>query len=108
MPELKNDRYRRERGGKAFFLELSCSRCNTRIMLYQKDGDGQLIRCYLNRIFEPPELERLQRDFTPENLRDMPALTCVGCSALLGKPFRYRDGRLAFMLEEGAVRKKRL
>ena len=108
MVQLKNDIYRKARGGKAFFVLLFCAKCMTEVLLYQKDGDGQLKRCYLNRIFEPPELERLQHDIRLKNLEDFPALTCPTCKTVLGMPIRHHDGRIAFRLRQGFFAKKRL
>jgi guanylate kinase len=51
--KLKNDRYRNSRGGRAALLEILCGRCRQKVVLYQKDGTGQLYRLYVNRIFAP-------------------------------------------------------
>jgi hypothetical protein len=108
LPTLKNDVYRRQRGGQAFFLILRCTRCSERIMLYQKDGDGRLKRCYLNRIFDPPELEALQREYADRPPGDLPPLACKRCNLTVGLPIRYRDGRLAYRLIEGTIAKTKL
>jgi hypothetical protein len=50
---LKNDLYKRKRGGESKFLEIYCRKCNRFICFYQKDGHGGLFRLYLDRIFEP-------------------------------------------------------
>ncbi len=104
--ELKNDKYRRARGGIAHFLEISCSQCSTYLMTYQKDGMGNLLRCYLNRIFHPPELERLQ--YRVSSLQDVPQLKCNGCDTVIGSPMLYNNGRFAFRLRKGLYMKKRL
>lgn len=106
--ELKNDEYRRARGGTAVFLQLQCARCGNDIMIYQKDGPGSLLRCYLNRIFSPPELEKLQRSDSIRQPGDMSSLVCSKCGGILGYPMQYRDGRLAFSLVVGAVSKRKL
>ena len=105
--KLKNDRYRRARGGKAFLVQVHCSDCKKVVLLYQKDGDGRLKRCYLNRIMAPPELERLQRskDKNPERL---PKLACVRCEVVLGTGIRHHDGRLAFRLHPNFFFTKRI
>src|SRR5262245_16149273 len=72
--KLKNDRFRKIRGGSAVLLLLSCSRCAAKLMLYQKDGDGSLRRCYLNRIFAPPDLEALQHDPSIADPKQLAAL----------------------------------
>ncbi len=50
---LKNDLYRKRRGGNTRLLEISCRKCKQFICFYQKDGKGGLFRLYLDRIFEP-------------------------------------------------------
>jgi hypothetical protein len=106
-PQLKRDRYRNARGGRAAFMRIFCSGCGSWLMLYQKDGIGQLLRCYLNRIFAPPNLEALQREISIREPRDLEALMCPKCKALIGTPMRHEDGRLAFRLLRGTFTKKR-
>lgn len=108
MFELKNDRYRRARGGKAFVIELQCSKCTAIILIYQKDGDGQLKRCYFNRILAPAELERLQHNPNIRQPNDAPKLVCPQCRLVVGAPICHHDGRLAFRLRLGSFLKKRL
>lgn len=108
LPKLKNDRHRRVRGGDAVFLLLSCTKCATPVLLYQKDGSGALRRCYLNRIFAPPELERLQRDPSVRGHHDLKPLSCAGCNAIVGHPMHHHDGRIAFRLIDGAIAKTKI
>lgn len=108
MFTLKNDKYRRARGGKAFIVSLSCVACGAEVLLYQKDGDGQLKRCYLNRVLAPPQLENLQRKQDIKTPQDMPHLECPKCKVVIGSPMRHHDGRLAFKLRRGHVSKKRI
>ena len=103
---LKNDRYRRARGGKAVFLTLFCAGCQSPLLLYQKDGSGTLQRCYLNRIFAPANLESLQHDLDIRNPQDMEPLKCRVCKAVVGLPMCHTDGRLAFRLNRGAFIRK--
>lgn len=49
---LKNDKYRRTRGGYSRLLDITCQKCDSGICLYQKDGPGNLRRMYLDRISE--------------------------------------------------------
>lgn len=95
---MKMDKYRRARGGKAFMINLMCS-CGAEILYYQKDGDGKLKRCYLNRIFSPKELEKLQRQKLEPN--DIPPLTCPSCNKVVGTAITHHDGRIAFRLRPG-------
>ena len=50
---LKNDTYKKARGGRSRVLRISCQKCGSLICLYQKDGPGSLRRMYLDRISEP-------------------------------------------------------
>ncbi len=101
---LKHDSYLAERGGSAKLVDIICARCNARVLLYQKDGPGWLKRCYLNRIFEPPEYEKLQNeDLT---IGTMPNLICQKCKNLVGTPMVHKDGRFAFMLKRGSFIRK--
>ena len=104
---MKNDRYRRVRGGKAAELELHCVSCGAPVMRYQKDGDGRLLRCYLNRIISPPELEQLHRQPVFRQPHDLLPLTCTRCRVVIGTPMRHADGRLAFRLRIGFFTKTR-
>jgi len=104
--ELKNDRYRKARGGKASFLTIFCSRCKNPVLVYQKDGDGTLQRCYLNRIFGPSALECLQRKPDVKRTSDLPSFMCSNCNQLIGSPMVHNDGRFAFRLHKGTFTKK--
>ena len=103
--KLKNDKYRKARGGKAYFINLICIRCNNIILKYQKDGDGDLKRCYLNRIFYPSELEKLQ--YSSRNPKDFQNLVCKNCNTVIGTPMLHHGGRLAFKLRKGFYLKQR-
>ena len=105
---LKNDKYRAARGGEAHLLEISCARCNKQIILYQKDGKGGLLRCYLNRIMYPFLLENLQYNFNSKNIKSLPNLKCYVCSNIIGIPMIYEDGRVAYRLRKGFYSKRRL
>lgn len=105
--KMKNDKYRQARGGTAVMLDVFCAKCNTPVIYYQKDGPGVLKRCYLNRIFAPADLERLQKDPRITEPKDMPNLECSSCHSVIGTPMRHDDGRLAFRLRLGYSYKKR-
>ncbi|MFA6295393.1 MAG: hypothetical protein WC666_03140 [Candidatus Paceibacterota bacterium] len=49
---LKNDKYRRVRGGYSRLLHICCQKCGGQICLYQKDGPGNLRRMYIDRMNE--------------------------------------------------------
>ena len=106
MVKMKNDVYRRKRGGRAQMINIYCRNCNTNVILYQKDGIGRLHRCYFNRIFAPLHLERLQ--YTGfSSLKNIPNLVCDLCNTTLGTPIIYNDGRYAFHLRQGLFYKRR-
>lgn len=105
MFKHKNDKYRKVRGGKSIFLEIHCSQCEGAVLIYQKDGDGALMRCYLNRIFSPPEYERLQYQ-AGLRLKEIPNLKCPHCHQLIGTPMIHNDGRFAFRLKPGSFKKQ--
>lgn len=104
---MKKDMYSRARGGWSKLFDIHCTNCKKRVLRYQKDGVGQLLRCYLNRIIAPPHLETLQYDPKIQEPRDMPNLTCPQCSTLIGTPMRHEDGRLAFRLLKGKHSKQK-
>lgn len=108
MYKLKNDRYRKIRGGKAFVVEVCCGKCSSRILIYQKDGDGPLKRCYFNRILDPSFLEELQYNASIRQPSDAPQLVCPQCKIVVGAPIVHHDGRLAFRLRPGFFFKRRI
>ncbi|MGC9190484.1 MAG: hypothetical protein ACP5FR_01060 [Candidatus Micrarchaeia archaeon] len=104
--KLKKDAYFREREKATRLLDIICAKCGAKVLLYQKDGRGELHRCYLDRILDPLKYEKLQHI---ANLRkeDMPLLTCGKCNALIGYPMLHREGRLAYFLIKGAYLKRK-
>lgn len=50
MTLLKNDKYRKVRGGYSRLLNITCQECGAIVCLYQKDGPGNLRRMYIDRI----------------------------------------------------------
>lgn len=103
---MKKDHYLRARGGSAQMIYVICSSCKSNILFYQKDGVGWLKRCYLNRIFGPDNLEKLQYDPGIKNPGDIPNLICK-CGNLIGSPMRHKDGRLAYHLIRGNFMRKK-
>lgn len=103
---FKNDRYAKSRGGNSHFLDLYCSNCNYHLLLYQKDGRGVLLRLYIDRIFEPPTLAKLQFECKSKN--DMPNIKCSNCQKIIAIPMVYKlENRLAFSLIRGTFVKKK-
>ena len=106
MIKLKRDKYRTKRGGTAKLINVICSNCNSKVLLYQKDGPGWLKRCYLNRIFRPLEYSELQKDKSLNSPEKLPKLICLKCKKLIGFPTRHKDGRLAYTLIRGTFKRK--
>jgi len=104
--KLKHDSHQSSRG-EAHLLNISCTRCETLILKYQKDGKGNLLRCYINRIFYPEEYSTLQNSMLVQQPKDMPNLECQNCKTIIGTPIRHDDGRLAYRLIKGTYMKKR-
>lgn len=103
---LKKDKYVNARGGNSHFIDLFCSKCNQHFALYQKDGQGRLLRMYLDRIFAPQELSLLHSKITTKS--GIPNLKCQKCGALIGTPMIYEaEKRLAFRLIHGSFVKKK-
>ena len=101
--KLKQDKYRRARGGHSRVLAVCCAKCGEHLFHYQKDGPGILKRTYLDRIYNSKQFENLQN----LALNEIPQLICLNCKEHLGVPIVYKkENRLAFRLFEGAVSKK--
>lgn len=87
-------------------FDVYCAGCGAWILQYQKDGHGQLLRIYLNRISAPQALAKLQSDPKIKEPKDMPNLLCSKCLTVIGSPMRHDDGRLAFRLMKGKYSKQ--
>ena len=93
---LKNDAYRKNRGGYSRFLNILCEGCGTHLLFYQKDGSGELKRMYLDRIISPKILSSKKRGFT-----------CHSCKRVIGIFYIYaKEKRPAIRLYQGSVLKK--
>ena len=103
---IKKDKYKSSREGDSHLFNLFCSKCGEFFALYQKDGEGALVRLYLDRIIAPSELSRLQLKVNDK--AEMPNLKCSNCSTLIGIPMLYKkEKRLAFKLIPGLFMKRR-
>lgn len=92
---LKNDKYRKARGGYSRLLDISCENCGKHICFYQKDGPGILKRMYMDRIVGLKKL----------NVKAN--LLCLNCKEILGVPVVYKkEKRPAYRLFAGAILKK--
>ncbi len=91
---LKNDKYRKVRGGYSRLLDINCSKCGYHICYYQKDGPGIMKRMYLDRIFGL-------------KVEDKKKLICKNCKSLLGNLATYeKEHRLALQLYLDVISKK--
>jgi hypothetical protein len=100
---LKNDKYKKARGGYSRLLSIACEGCNRHLCDYQKDGPGILKRMYLDRISNSKKYSNLQN--ISEN--KIPQFKCMPCSRLLGVCINYeKENRLAYRLFVGAITKK--
>ena len=104
--KLKHDRYMSARGGTSAFYNIYCSHCRKWILLYQKDGPGNLFRLYLDRI-HAPELARLTGSMGNKSLKSS-GLSCGHCGSSTGVPMVYKpENRPAFRLIPGSIVKKK-
>jgi DNA-directed RNA polymerase subunit RPC12/RpoP len=100
--KLKKGKFTRARGGTSKFLLIRCTTCNTKILLYQKDGPGNLFRLYLDKIHAPAHLAQLQN--TCENKAQIPPLICLRCGEKLGRAMLYKpEKRLAYGIIRGKL-----
>lgn len=101
MFKLKQDKYRKARGGWSRFITIYCNSCNTPILLYQKDGPGPQKRLYFDRIFAPEALTDLARKSYSKHL------VCHKCSLVLGDAGIYdKEPRLIYKMRPGFFYKK--
>ena len=100
---FKRDKYKASRGGYSRLLNVCCRRCESIVLVYQKDGPGNLRRLYLDRIFLPETLCSLQS----VDIKDVPVLQCKKCKEMLGTPYIYiKEKRKAFRLYQDSVIKR--
>jgi len=100
---FKKDKYKSSRSGHSRLLDVYCRKCENIVLLYQKDGSGNLRRLYMDRIFVPDELSNLQN----LSIRDVSVLKCKKCGEMLGAPYIYqKEKRKAFRIYQDAITKK--
>jgi hypothetical protein len=76
-------------------------------MLYQKDGPGPLLRCYLDRIHDPEILNNLQK--TCDSKDELSQLTCSKCNQHIGIPMVYeKENRLTYQMIKGSFSKQKI
>lgn len=106
--KIKHDRFSAKGGESSKVLDIVCRRCNNIVLVYQKDGQGPLLRCYLDRIIYPETYKKLRRF---RSVRGVPRLSCNDCDAIMGKPVRYwsttgQAHRLAFKMIQPSFKKR--
>jgi hypothetical protein len=100
---FKNDKYQKHRGGNSRILEISCVKCETKIIEYQKDGPGSLKRMYIDRIHSPNKYIKLNS----KALKDFPILKCENCKRLLGYPYLYKkEKRKCYRVFQDVIKKR--
>lgn len=104
--KLRRDRFMSSRGGTSMFYNIYCAQCRRWILLYQKDGKGNLFRLYLDRIHAPENLASLHRMVGKST--KFQGLVCNHCNASIGVPMIYkREDRPAFRLIPGTIVKQK-
>lgn len=90
---MKNDKYKKARGGWSRMLDICCEHCGNHICFYQKDGPGPLKRMYHDRISGVST--------------DESNLVCPKCKEVLGVGIIYeKENRPAYRLFAGSITKK--
>ena len=90
---MKNDKYKKARGGWSRMLDICCEHCGNHICNYQKDGPGPLKRMYYDRM----------SGFSTTSSQ----LVCPKCDSTLGVAIIYeKENRPAYRLFAGSITKK--
>ena len=103
---FKKDKFRKKKGGQARIYDIHCGKCQEFLFVYQKDGKGNLHRCYLNRILAPAQWAKIEEDHSIRKANDIPNLACPSCDEIVGVPIKRQDGRFCFRLKHGYFHKK--
>lgn len=105
---IKTDRYQKTRG-PAQMLAIDCQNCDTPLLVYQKDGPGQLKRCYLDRIAWMPLEINSGKDIGEQvNALHKKSLKCPHCQVMVGAPMIYeKEKRFAVRMFPGQFIKKK-
>lgn len=95
MYRIKNDKFRKARGGYSRILDITCEHCDHHVCYYQKDGPGTLRRMYVDRMI----------DVRPAG----PILACDNCQRDLAVRIMWqKEDRPAYRLFVEAVKKARV
>lgn len=100
--KIKKDRFRQSRGGGSKLLKVVCTQCSDFVLVYQKDGKGNLFRLYLDRIHHPDSLVKIVSSWN--TISQMDNLHCNNCKNLLAVPMVYEpEKRLALRIIQGTI-----
>ena len=73
-------------------------------MVYQNDGPGRLLRCYVDRIVWPPELVEEKAELTIATIKEAGSLACNACANTLAIPMVYElENRPAYRIIPGSI-----
>ena len=93
--KYKNPLYKKNK--RAFPLEVICGSCKTPILIYEKGGNGNLIKLQEHKIIE-----------SEFNLKNHDShLFCTTCKEQLANKGTYND-RLTYFIIRGKINSKRL
>ena len=102
--KIKRDRYQKSRGTPKI-LKICCSSCGELVLIYQKDGPGPLLRCYLDRIAWPTLYSALYCGHP--SVKNIPNIACALCEATIATPVIYeKENRLAYHMIPVSFQKK--
>ncbi|CAH6418546.1 Hypothetical protein POVN_LOCUS263, partial [uncultured virus] len=92
-----------ETGEGSKILKLTCMRCSAHLMMYQKDGGGDLHRCYYDRILDrgTGHLHGWKSRSTAAAIKKQGDITCDQCGTKVGELVtysKYNECRLAYEL----------
>ena len=83
-------------------LDILCGQCGEFILRYRKEGSGQLIQLYLDRILEPKSFASFK---TSGGKSRLPVLACPECNQPIGYPVEHESNRLAYRIIKGSFKK---
>lgn len=107
LPKISRDSAYKKRGGTAKWIILSCGICKEDLSLYQKDGQGNLYRLYLDRLTSTSG----ERPFKYLGRVAVGNLECFACEETIAVPMIYQKDerpRVALRLVGAGVNQNNL
>ena len=83
-------------------IDIACGKCSAFIVRYRKEGSGQLIRLYLDKVLQPKSLAIHKSSGRKSSL---PVLACPECDFHVGYPMEHEGKRLAYRMIKGSFKK---